>query len=67
MPWQIRNGKPVKVTPEVHTGVGPAEVPTVTQVVEDFSCPVCGRSYKTEAGRDSHVDDKHTADPLEEE
>lgn len=74
MPWQIQNGKPVKVTPEVSVGPGPAEIPAVTQVVEDrgsqvaeFRCPICDKPYKTEDGRDNHVDAKHTTDPSDEE
>lgn len=71
MPWRIKNGKPVKVTPEVQPAVAPPEVTQtvhdVPAVLNEFSCPVCGRSYKTEAGRDSHVDSKHTTDPFDEE
>lgn len=28
----------------------------------EFVCPECGKTYKTEAGRDNHVDDKHRED-----
>lgn len=67
MPWRIKNGKPVKVTPEVHTGIGPAEIPTTSHVVSEFRCPVCDKTYKTLDGRDNHVDSKHTTDPSDEE
>lgn len=35
----------------------------MTEEIEDdqiFKCDVCGRLYRTERGRDKHVNDKHT-------
>lgn len=56
MPWIIENGYPVRQN--VDTRVSP---PEVTQSVEFdvLVCPECGREYKTQAGLDSHLEDKH--------
>lgn len=62
MPWIIENGYPVRqnvsARQSVDTRVSP---PEVTQSVEFdvLVCPECGREYKTQAGLDSHLEDKH--------
>lgn len=37
----------------------PAAVETASDEEGDFVCPVCGKSYKTQAGLDKHMSEKH--------
>lgn len=37
----------------------PAAVETASDEAGDFVCPVCGKAYKTRAGLDKHVSEKH--------
>lgn len=55
MPYVVQNGLPVRV--EVHVDLTPEEVPDPTPVA--FLCPECGKTYKTETGRDNHLATKH--------
>jgi hypothetical protein len=62
MPWTIGpDGKPRKV--EVKVGLSPAEVaPSVVEVTLTdgvLECPHCDKTYKTEAGFENHLADKH--------
>lgn len=57
MPWRIENGYPVRYS--VHTAPAPPEVKQTEEFDEVLVCPECGRDYKTQAGLDNHIDDKH--------
>ena len=37
----------------------PATVDTASDEAGDYVCPVCGKSYKTQAGLDKHMSEKH--------
>lgn len=37
----------------------PGEAPTVEPAAEKFTCPHCGKEYKTAEGLEKHIKDKH--------
>ena len=38
----------------------PGEAPNVEPAAEKFTCPHCGKEYKTQEGLDKHIKDKHS-------
>ena len=36
-----------------------AEKAKMEEKVEDFTCPICGKEYKTEKGLNAHMTSKH--------
>jgi hypothetical protein len=57
MAYKIVGGRPVRVEVTRTVGHHPEVVTTVE--LEVFTCPECGKGYKTEAGLDRHTEDKH--------
>jgi hypothetical protein len=59
MPWIIEDGRPVRVS--VRSGLTPPEVTAKTDVptADEFSCPICAKTYKTERGLANHIE-SHT-------
>jgi hypothetical protein len=53
--YVLRNGQMVR---EVSIDLGPSEV-TIAVEVDAFLCPYCDKVYKTEAGLEKHIADKH--------
>ena len=49
MPWVVVDGQTVKIgnTPRVEV--------TREIVLDDFTCPECGKEYKTERGFENHL------------
>lgn len=57
MPYVIQGGRPMQVAVTRTVGHHPEVVTDVE--LEVFTCPECGKEYKTETGLTNHLEDKH--------
>jgi hypothetical protein len=54
MPWEVRGGRTVRVSDDIQV-----VVEKVTTLEVGYVCDECDKVYKTKAGLENHVADKH--------